>query len=746
MQKVGIDKICFYTSHYYLDLGILANARGVDPEKFYTGLGQEKMSVPAPDEDIVTIAANAAKQAIADIDTSTIDTVLFATESSIDQSKAAGVYVKQLIGLHDNVRVVELKQACYSATAGLQMAAAMVARNPNKKVLLIASDVARYGLNTTGESSQGCGAVAMIVSSNPRILALDPEVGLYTDDVMDFWRPNYRDEALVEGHYSTKVYLHALDSAWHDYQANSERNFDDFEYVCYHNPVPRLVEKAHGSLARINKTRLSKDEIKQAMQPALHYGRNTGNSYSAALYVSLASLLDNVEADLSNKRLGFYSYGSGCVAEFFSGVVQPGYKEALSTQFHQVLLTNRQALTYKDYEAFYSFRLPQNGGECRTPKNITGDFRLSGIKEHKRQYEKVIRKIELGESEIDRQIKALSPGKLILSGEHAVVYGKPALAMAVDCYTETTVKSQQEANAVSLNLHEFDYEDSFTIKTLKDVKDKVKDKYKKFISGEHGIREVLQTPFELTQYTVSSLLDHLHEKMLSDDESNTGLLIQTKSTIPVGCGMGSSAASVLSMLKAVSDFYELDWNKDQYLSMAAEVEKLQHGKPSNLDLHISLHGGCIYFKNGQVEQRPVPALPLYIVNTGQPCVTTGECVAYVNKNFAETQVWETFSAVTNIMDRALQANDLAEVQSAVRDNHQLLTTIGVVPRKVQRFIKEVESLGAAAKVSGAGSIAGDNAGVVLVVADNPSQLESLCKRYSYSVTPVNAELRGLHAI
>ena len=55
-MKTGIDQISFYTSQYFLDLKTLAEARGVDPEKFYSGIGQEKMGIPPPDEDVVTIS------------------------------------------------------------------------------------------------------------------------------------------------------------------------------------------------------------------------------------------------------------------------------------------------------------------------------------------------------------------------------------------------------------------------------------------------------------------------------------------------------------------------------------------------------------------------------------------------------------------------------------------------------------------------------------------------------------------
>jgi hydroxymethylglutaryl-CoA synthase len=385
--KVGIDTIAFHTSHYSLDLASLAAARGVDPDKFAVGLGQQKMAVPPPGEDVVTLAANAALRALRTVDSSSIEMLLFATESGIDQSKAAGIYVHDLLGLPERCRVIELKQACYSGTLALQLALPFIRQYPNKKVLLIASDIARYGLNTPGEPSQGCGAVAMVLSANPRILAFEPEYGVVTENVMDFWRPNYSENAFVDGKYSSKLYMNMLEKAWQQYSELSGRSFQDHDYYCYHAPVSRLVEKEHQYLAKVNSEKLSDEEITQHVGHSLAYARIMGNSYTASLYIGLTSLLDSSE-DLTNKRLGLYSYGSGCVAEYFSGVVQPGYRDVLETDHHQALLENRTTLTYAEYEAFFSFKYPEDGSSCKIPLHETGQFRLASIEDHKRYYEK----------------------------------------------------------------------------------------------------------------------------------------------------------------------------------------------------------------------------------------------------------------------------------------------------------------------------------------------------------------------
>lgn len=387
-MNAGIDGISFYAPQYFIDLKTLAAARGVDANKYLTGIGQEKMALPPPDEDIVTMAASAAAPLLSRYDLDDFDLLLFATESGIDQSKAGGVFVHRLLGLPARCRVVELKQACYGATIALQMARAMVETQAAKKVLVIGSDVARYELGSPGEPTQGCGAVAMVVARDPRVMALDTQSGLHTEDVMDFWRPNYRDQALVDGKYSTRVYLNALAQTWKEYHARTGRTLDNLFRCCYHLPFTRIAEKAHERLAKANRKSLDATQIQEQIGDTLRYNTVTGNSYTASLYVALTSLLDTSATDLSGKRIGMFSYGSGCVAEFFSGVIQSGYRDLLFAAEHRALLDGRTELSYRQYEDIYNLAFPTDGGDHTFAQYRTGPFRLSGVTQHKRIYEK----------------------------------------------------------------------------------------------------------------------------------------------------------------------------------------------------------------------------------------------------------------------------------------------------------------------------------------------------------------------
>lgn len=382
MTHFGIDALRFYTPAFSLDHTLLAEKRGIDPKKFHSGLGQHQMSILPPDEDIVSMGANAAKELIKDTDTSAIRLLLFATESGVDQSKAAGLWVHHLLGLHPACRVVELKQACYSATCALQLGIAYLHQHPTEKVLLIASDEARYGLNTPGEPTQGCGAIALLLSASPRLLVIEPQQGVFAEHAMDFFRPNYLREAIVDGKYSTKLYLQALSASWNDYIQKSSRSFTDHFRFCYHIPFTKMAEKAHERLSKLTEQPFDLSKI----ESSLVYSRQTGNVYAAALYVGLSSLLENEHLDLTQKRVGLFSYGSGCIGEFFSGIVQEAYKEALYAYEHKELLSSRQKLSYDEYCSFFLHRLPEDGREYTCPSISKAAFRLVGVKNHERIY------------------------------------------------------------------------------------------------------------------------------------------------------------------------------------------------------------------------------------------------------------------------------------------------------------------------------------------------------------------------
>ncbi len=383
-MRIGIDKMAFATTNDYLDLVELAKERGVDPNKFTIGIGQDLQAVVPPTQDIVTLGATAAKKLLTPELEKNISTIIVATESGIDNSKASAIYIKHLLGLSDFTRTVEMKEACYSATAAIQFAKGVVALNPQETVLVIAADIARYGLNTPGEVTQGAGAVAMLVSRNPHILTLEDTTVSYSKDIMDFWRPLYATEALVDGKYSTNVYIEFFLQTFTRYQQLTGRELADFAALTFHMPFTKMGKKGLEGLLKDRN-----DEVAQRLRTQLTasqlFSRQVGNLYTGSLYLSLMSLLQN--SDLrAGSRIGLFSYGSGAEGEFYTGILEDGYEHYMNNI--QEELKHRHQVSVAEYEKLFSSQLGMNDRDIEF--DVTTDplpFVLKGQKDHQRIYE-----------------------------------------------------------------------------------------------------------------------------------------------------------------------------------------------------------------------------------------------------------------------------------------------------------------------------------------------------------------------
>lgn len=350
-----------------------------------------------------------------------------------------------------------------------------------------------------------------------------------------------------------------------------------------------------------------------------------------------------------------------------------------------------------------------------------------------------------------KTVSAKAPAKLILTGEHAVVYGCPSIAMAIDLYAVSNV-TRNTHNLLGFDFANLKYNAKHTLKTLGKLKEKAFIDYHRFLRGECSIREVVNKPFELLQLAVSHFLDNLNIALPG------GIDIQTNSDIPAGCGMGSSAATIMSLLYAVGNLLDLELNKARYIELGKTTENLQHGKSSGVDIMLTVEGGCHKFYNSNITALSINTQNMYIVNTGRPIVTTGECVSGVKKHFKNNDsLLQEFENITLLLEELLAANSSSNVNSnkqdafihVIKENHKLLNHIGVVPQRVQDFINEVQKINAAAKVCGSGSIAGDNAGAVLVVCKNKENyflLRELTTKYGYTVQPINLDSNGIQII
>ncbi len=164
------------------------------------------------------------------------------------------------------------------------------------------------------------------------------------------------------------------------HQQKYQTTLDDFSALLFHVPYAKIAyrslkmvtnDQAHGTLFTV-------------LDAATKYNKKVGNIYTGSLYLSLISLLEN-GALMAGKRIGLFSYGSGAVGEFFSGILQAGYEKYLHQAYHQSLFDNRTELDIKTYETYAVASLDFNENQSFMIPEAKG-FYLEKIENDMRVY------------------------------------------------------------------------------------------------------------------------------------------------------------------------------------------------------------------------------------------------------------------------------------------------------------------------------------------------------------------------
>jgi len=408
-MEVGIEAMNFYGGPAYIDVRSIFTARGLDLERF-SNLMMDKKSVGLPCEDPVTNAVNAAKPIIDGLapgEKNRIEMVITASESGLDFGKAISTYIHDYLGLSRNCRLFEVKQACYAGTAALHMAVCFVASNvsPGAKVLVVATDVARAAAKYTyAEPSQAVGAVAMLVGDKPDILEVDlGAVGCHSYEVMDTCRPQ-PDIETGDSDLSLLSYLDCLEGSFAVYLEKVEgADFaETFDYLAFHTPFAGMVKGAHRKLMRrfaAASPQSIEEDFQRRVSPSLTFCTRVGNIYSASLYLALCGLI--LHAGLEGvKRVGMFSYGSGCSSEFYSGLVSERSQQALAKMQIGYHLDRRYGLSIEEYDKILDLNLEWLFGIKDKEVDLSGftqvyDYffagsgllRLKRVKNYHREYE-----------------------------------------------------------------------------------------------------------------------------------------------------------------------------------------------------------------------------------------------------------------------------------------------------------------------------------------------------------------------
>lgn len=301
---------------------------------------------------------------------------------------------------------------------------------------------------------------------------------------------------------------------------------------------------------------------------------------------------------------------------------------------------------------------------------------------------------------MSKTITVTAPGKVILFGEHAVVYGYPAIVSAVD-------------RTMNISM---DYEP------------------KKALEFFRGILKNIQ------HYSVIELMNVINET------HNAHSSLRIDSQIPVGCGMGSSAASAAALSAMVLCVTKLSHSKKKINELAYAIEMKMHNTPSGVDNTIVCYGGLLQFirKNGKIEMQHLPEVTipthLWIVNTGIPDESTAEMVQYVREKRERNskKIDKYFQKIGLISEKCLKQMQInarpMNISELIYENEQLLEKLGVVSQKTIRFIREIEKLGGSAKISGAGGKK-NASGIVMVYHSDSEKFRSYMNKTEFEYFP-----------
>lgn len=325
---------------------------------------------------------------------------------------------------------------------------------------------------------------------------------------------------------------------------------------------------------------------------------------------------------------------------------------------------------------------------------------------------------------------SFAPGKIILCGEHAVVYASPALAMAVNRHAHCRI--QPNDDRIHLRLLDLSVHFAVHMNDLFESALTIRQRFESFLDKQLPIGNVLQNPQDLYLLAIDTFYQQHGLK--------SGIDLEIYSDLSMGSGMGSSAATLASLYHALYTHFDLPFKLADIYQLTLETEHFQHGNPSGIDPYLSTFGGFIRFENRKPVDLDLQPPDFHLIYTGPPSSTTGECVMAVQK-FANSDIWQSFADTTNLFEHAIKTRQYPLLIKAVKDNHRILDRIGVVPARVNRFIKKIEHRGGAAKISGAGCIKGPHAGLVIAFIDTEPQ--ELCQEFGYQFITISGEPHGV---
>jgi mevalonate kinase len=304
-----------------------------------------------------------------------------------------------------------------------------------------------------------------------------------------------------------------------------------------------------------------------------------------------------------------------------------------------------------------------------------------------------------------------APGKIILSGEHSVVYGYSAIVMATKI--GSTVEVWEE---------------------------------------ENSLQEHVGAPTDLSAEIVNHFIKKIKEIFATKSQKPTEhLFFDLKTELPVQSGMGSSASFAAACFRALAKWAKIRLADEELFTLVQESEKDIHGNPSGADAAAIIYDGALTFQKlatgVEYQELEVSHLPeFFLMNTGKPQETTKEMVSHVaeilHKKPQTKKILEDIGEVTKQMISNFQKEDQNSFFRLIEKNQRLLENLEVVSEKTKKLIRELEEIGGVAKITGAGGRV-EGSGMVIVFHSEPDVLREYCKEKGIDYLVTGIRQRGM---
>lgn len=328
-----------------------------------------------------------------------------------------------------------------------------------------------------------------------------------------------------------------------------------------------------------------------------------------------------------------------------------------------------------------------------------------------------------------------SPGKVILIGEHAVVYNKPAIVACIDLYASAQVKKYKK-DKVKFVLTRFNFEQEFywedVFHAYKDSEDNVR-KFK-----ETGDNKYLERLKDFSKLPKMALVEVLKYAKIKDPE---GIILSGDSEIPIG-GFGASSAAAAAVVSAYSRFLGLDLTDDEQTEIVLRAETLIHGfRPSGIDQSVVVRGGVLKYQKDEENKMKVDPINgnsellsnVIIIQSGKPNESTGQVVEMVRQRRLHDpkivdHIFGNLEIYTGELEKSLIESNKDLFYEIIDKSGEELIRLGIVSTETQSLIKKIQELGGHIKVSGAGTVTGSGSGALICFSENPTQIIKYVKK------------------